>query len=172
MESGIWRRAGHRYGNRNGGCCGCWNVGRNGRCFGAGNSRCYGRWHERRYGGRAGSRSDTWTGYGSGSRCSAGTRCSWGTSTGGRCEGRARGRSGCRCSGRNGCSFRGCAGRRNEGRVEGRNSPSRIGDRENRIIQKPEFRDQKPELSEREGLGRRPQGEVKKQRPKGRSQNR
>ena len=127
MERGAWRRAGYRYEDRYGGCYECGNVGRNGRCFGAGNRFCYGRRHETRYGSRTGSRGDTRTGRGSGCRCSAGTRCCWGSSTGGRCEDRTGGRSGCRCSSRNGCCFRACAGRRNEGRVRGRNSPSRLG---------------------------------------------
>ena len=120
-------RTGYRCRSRNGGCCGCWNKGRNGRCFGAGNRRCYGRRHGSRCGSRAGSRSDTRTGRGSGRRCSAGTRCCWGASTGGCCGCRAWGRSDCRCSDRNGCYTRRCAGRGNEGRVGGRNSPSGIG---------------------------------------------
>ncbi len=46
----------------------------------------------------------------------------------------------------------GCCGLWNEGRMRGRSSPNHPGDRENRTIQKPEFRDQRPELSERERL--------------------
>jgi len=144
LERGIWRRAGCRYRSRNGGCCGCGIVGRNGRCFGAGNRCLYGRRHETRCGSRAGSRGDTRTGCGSGRRCSAGTGCCWGTSTGGRCEGRAWGRCvGC-CGGRNGCSFRFCAGRRNEGRLGGKDSPSRLGDSED--PDKAETRIQIPEV--------------------------
>jgi len=135
LERGVWRGAGYRCRSSTGGCCGCWNVGRNGRCFGAGNRCCCGRRHKSRSGSRAGSSSDMRTGCGSGRRCSTGTWCCWGSSTGGRCEGRAWGRSvGC-CSGRNGCCFRGCAGRRNEGRVGGNDSPCCPGDGRAEAIQ-------------------------------------
>ena len=127
-ERGVWLRAGFRYSSGVGGCCGYWNVGLNGRCFGSRNRRCYGRRHGSRYGTRAGSRSDAMTGRGSGRRHGAGTRCCWGSSIGGRCEGRSWDRSvGC-CSSRNGRGFRrccgGCCGCRNRGRIRGKDSPS------------------------------------------------
>jgi len=152
MERRTWRRAGYRYGNGNGGRCGCWNVGRNGRCFGAGDRRCYGR----RSKGRSDSYCETRTGCRSGLMSSSRSGCCSGSMNGCRCDTRSWDRNGACCSGRNGCYTRRCAGRRNEGRLGGRNSPSGLGDREDRIIQKPEFRDQKAELSEREGVGARP----------------
>ena len=135
-----------RLGNRTGGCCGCGNVDRNGRCFRAGSRRCYGRRHESRCGSRTGGCSGTRTGCGSGCRYGAGTRCCWGASTGGRCEGRAWGRSvGC-CSGRNGCGFRRRCGGRTEGRLGGRNSPSRLGDGKTGWQAKSEVRSQMLEV--------------------------
>jgi len=132
LERGVMCRAGCRYGSRSGGCWECGDVGRNGRCFGAWNRRCCGRWHESRCDGRAGSHCDTRTGCRSGRRCCAGTRCCWGSSTGGRREGRAWGRNvGC-CSGRNGGRSRRCCGGccecRNRGRIRGKHSPSGLGD--------------------------------------------
>jgi hypothetical protein len=131
LERGVWRRAGYRYGNRNGGCCGCWNKGRNGRCFGAGNGCCCGRRHEGRCGSRTGSRCNARTGCGSGRRCSAKRgRCS-GSMSGGRYDTRSRDRNDTCCCNRSGCRFRRCCGRRNEGRLGGKGSPSRPGDGRN-----------------------------------------
>ena len=166
MERGVWRRAGYRYGNRSGGCCGCWNKGRNGRCFGAGKRCCYGRRHKSRCGTKAGSRCHTRTGRGSGCRCSAGTRCCWGSSTEGRYESRAWGRSDGRWSARNGCSFRRCSGCRNEGHLGGKDSPQPSGGRENGVAS--EVRSKKP-YARSQKCGRRPRrngepGEVRRQR--------
>jgi hypothetical protein len=171
VENGVRRRAGYRCRSRTGGCYERGNVGRNGRCFGSGDRRCCGRWHESRCGSRNGRCSGTRIGCGSGRRYGAETGCCWGSSTGGRCEGRAWGRSESCCSGRNGCGFRRCCGCWNRGRIRGRSSPHRLGDRENRTIQKPESRDQKPELSGGEGLGtgrrgRSQEAEAKSQKSK------
>ena len=148
MERGIWCRAGYRCRSRSGGWCGSENVGRSGCCFGAGDRCLYVRRHESRCGSSAGSRSDARAGCGSGRSCRSRNRyrCGWmnGHRNEGRSSGRNEGKSGRRALNRSG----GCCGRRNEGRIGDRNSPKGPGDRENRIVQKPEFRDQKPELSE------------------------
>jgi len=169
MERRGRRRAGYRCRSRNGGCCECWNVGRNGRCFGAGNRCCCGRRHKSRYGSRTGCccgcRDRGWNG----GCCRCGNegwdRCC------NRCrnEGRNRRCNRCEDEDRNGCRDR-CGNEGRDGcRTRGKDSPNRLGDGEN--SDKAETRIQRPEtrtLSRRRtwDTTARAKSEGRSQRPK------
>ena len=117
--------------SRNGGCCECGNVGRNGGCFGSRDRRCYGRRRESRCGSRAGCC------YGCRDRGWNGGCCRCGNESWDRCCKRCRneGRNGrckrCEDESRNRCCDR-CGNEGRDGcRIRGKDSPSRPGDGRN-----------------------------------------
>ena len=110
--------------SRSSGCCGCRNVGRNGRCFGAGNRCCYARRHEGRCGSRSGGCCETRTGCCSGRRCSTGNRRCCGSMSGGWCEACTLGRYRCLCGSCCGCCCSGCCITGNKGCSRGKHSPN------------------------------------------------